>query len=167
MKKTNRWNVEIIDFPIIAFLNSYHYILFMFCIFLNQYITCCSNIKIISFSSFRNQDAPEIEVEFPFVHTGVGYDTQLVCIVHAEPTPQVVWYKHNTQLGSTEQYSQQVWCRFLFTDTYIYIYGLVAKVIWNLCSLNLESWKPIYVDCAQRYCWRFEQLHMSSNEPFR
>lgn len=53
-------------------------------------------------------DAPEIEVEFPFVHTGVGYDTQLVCIVHAEPTAQVVWYKHNTQMGITEQHSQQV-----------------------------------------------------------
>lgn len=53
-------------------------------------------------------DAPEIEVEVPFVHTGVGYDTQLVCLVHAEPTPQVVWYKHNTQLGITEQLSQQV-----------------------------------------------------------
>lgn len=28
-------------------------------------------------------DAPEIEVERPFVHTGVGYEAQLICIVHA------------------------------------------------------------------------------------
>lgn len=53
-------------------------------------------------------DAPEIEVERPFVHTGVGYETQLVCIVHAEPAPQVIWYKDSTQLGVTEQHSQQV-----------------------------------------------------------
>lgn len=56
-------------------------------------------------------DAPEIEVERPFVHTGVGYETQLVCIVHAEPVPQVIWYKDSTQLGVTEQHSQQVSAR--------------------------------------------------------
>ena len=53
-------------------------------------------------------DAPEIEVERPFVHTGVGYEAQLICIVHAEPLPQIVWYKDSTQLGTTEQHSQQV-----------------------------------------------------------
>lgn len=53
-------------------------------------------------------DAPEIEVEHPFVHTGIGHETQLICIVHAEPSPQVIWYKDTTQLGVTEQHSQQV-----------------------------------------------------------
>lgn len=53
-------------------------------------------------------DAPEIEVERPFVHTGVGHEAQLICVVHAEPQPHVLWYKETTQLGITEQHSQQV-----------------------------------------------------------
>lgn len=53
-------------------------------------------------------DAPEIEVERPFVHTGVGYEAQLICVVHAEPQAHVIWYKETTQIGTTEQLSQQV-----------------------------------------------------------
>ena len=52
--------------------------------------------------------APEIEVERPFIHTGLGYEAQLSCLVHAEPPPNVIWYKDSTQLGTTEQHSQQV-----------------------------------------------------------
>uniref|UniRef100_A0A8D8IEM5 Limbic system-associated membrane protein n=3 Tax=Culex pipiens TaxID=7175 RepID=A0A8D8IEM5_CULPI len=51
---------------------------------------------------------PEIEVEQQIVHSGVGHEAQLVCIVHAEPAPNVIWYKETTQLGTTEQHSQQV-----------------------------------------------------------
>ncbi|XP_055626967.1 lachesin-like [Toxorhynchites rutilus septentrionalis] len=51
---------------------------------------------------------PEIEVEQQIVHSGVGHEAQLVCIVHAEPAPNVIWYKDTTQLGTTEQHSQQV-----------------------------------------------------------
>lgn len=47
-------------------------------------------------------------MERPFVHTGVGYEAQLICIVHSEPPPHVIWYKETTQLGTTEQHSQQV-----------------------------------------------------------
>uniref|UniRef100_A0A182QVL7 Ig-like domain-containing protein n=1 Tax=Anopheles farauti TaxID=69004 RepID=A0A182QVL7_9DIPT len=50
---------------------------------------------------------PEIEVEQPIVHSGIGHEAQLVCIVHGEPTPSVVWYQDTTQLGITEQFSQQ------------------------------------------------------------
>ncbi|XP_063695749.1 lachesin-like [Culicoides brevitarsis] len=50
---------------------------------------------------------PEIEVERSLIHTGVGYEAQLICIVHAEPQPHVIWYKDTTQLGTTEQHSQQ------------------------------------------------------------
>lgn len=53
-------------------------------------------------------DPPEIEVEQPTVHSGIGHEAQLVCIVHGEPTPSVVWYQDTTQLGITEQFSQQV-----------------------------------------------------------
>lgn len=66
------------------------------------YFTCCQHL-----------DAPEIEVERALIHTGVGYEAQLICIVHAEPPPHVVWYKDTTQLGTTEQHSQQV-CVFHF-----------------------------------------------------
>lgn len=58
---------------------------------------------------FRFTDAPEIEVERPFVHTGVGHEAQLICVVHAEPQAHVIWYKETTQIGTTEQLSQQVW----------------------------------------------------------
>lgn len=34
-------------------------------------------------------DPPEIEVERGWVHSGEGYEAQLVCIVHAEPPAEV------------------------------------------------------------------------------
>lgn len=34
-------------------------------------------------------DSPEVEAERATVHTGIGLEAQLVCIVHAEPAPQV------------------------------------------------------------------------------
>jgi hypothetical protein len=61
----------------------------------------------VSFT-FGLLDSPEIEVERTFIHTGVGYEAQLICIVHAEPQPNIIWYKDTTQLGTTEQHSQQV-----------------------------------------------------------
>lgn len=78
------------------------------------------NVALNHFASFNFTDAPEIELERPFVHTGVGFETQLICIVHAEPSPQIVWYKGSTQLGITEQHSQQV-CMCNGTLHFIYI----------------------------------------------
>lgn len=71
---------------------------------------CIKYIKynVIPTLFYHKLDSPEIEVERPFVHTGVGYEAQLICIVHAEPAPHVIWYKETTQLGTTEQHSQQV-----------------------------------------------------------
>ncbi|KAK7872442.1 hypothetical protein R5R35_014242 [Gryllus longicercus] len=37
--------------------------------------------------------APEIEVERSWVHSGEGYEAQLVCIVHGQPPPELMWYK--------------------------------------------------------------------------
>lgn len=34
-------------------------------------------------------DPPDIVVEKSWVHTGEGYETQLVCLVHADPQPTV------------------------------------------------------------------------------
>ncbi|XP_050292731.1 opioid-binding protein/cell adhesion molecule-like [Anthonomus grandis grandis] len=50
---------------------------------------------------------PEVEVERATVHTGIGLEAQLVCIVYAEPSAQVLWYKETTQLGTTEQHTTQ------------------------------------------------------------
>uniref|UniRef100_A0A8D8LHE8 Lachesin n=1 Tax=Cacopsylla melanoneura TaxID=428564 RepID=A0A8D8LHE8_9HEMI len=36
---------------------------------------------------------PEIEVERSWVHSGEGYEAQLVCIVHGEPAPDMSWYQ--------------------------------------------------------------------------
>ncbi|CAH1377008.1 unnamed protein product [Tenebrio molitor] len=48
---------------------------------------------------------PEVETERATVHTGIGLEAQLVCIVHAEPAPQVLWFKDTAQLGTTEQHA--------------------------------------------------------------
>jgi len=34
-------------------------------------------------------DAPEIEVERPWVHSGEGFEAELVCSVHADPPAEV------------------------------------------------------------------------------
>lgn len=60
-------------------------------------------------------DAPEVEVERSFIHTGVGYEAQLICIVHAEPVPNIIWYKDTTQLGTTEQHATQVYFFISYT----------------------------------------------------
>lgn len=38
-------------------------------------------------------DPPEIEVERGWVHSGEGYEAQLVCIVHAEPPAEVSYIR--------------------------------------------------------------------------
>ncbi|XP_022903300.2 limbic system-associated membrane protein-like [Onthophagus taurus] len=46
---------------------------------------------------------PEITVERPIVHSGEGFEAQLVCIVHGESQPEVLWYRDTMQLDTTEQ----------------------------------------------------------------
>merc|ERR1711963_1108459 len=46
---------------------------------------------------------PEIEVEAEKVHSGVGKEAHLTCIVHGEPKPSVRWYKENSELSSNER----------------------------------------------------------------
>lgn len=48
---------------------------------------------------------PEVDPERTTVHTGIGLEAQLVCIVHAEPGPTVLWFKDTAQLGTTEQHA--------------------------------------------------------------
>lgn len=46
---------------------------------------------------------PEISVERPVVHSAEGYEAQLVCIVHGESQPEVLWYRDTMQLDTTER----------------------------------------------------------------
>ncbi|KYB28717.1 limbic system-associated membrane protein isoform X1 [Tribolium castaneum] len=46
---------------------------------------------------------PEISVEKPLVHSGEGQEAQLVCIVHGENQPEVLWYRDTMQLDTTER----------------------------------------------------------------
>ena len=46
----------------------------------------------------QSTDEPEIEVESEKVHSGVGKEAHLTCIVHGEPRPTVRWFKENTEL---------------------------------------------------------------------
>ncbi|GFG36897.1 hypothetical protein Cfor_08702, partial [Coptotermes formosanus] len=48
-------------------------------------------------------DAPEIEVERGWVHSGEGNEAQLACIVHAEPPAEVLWYRDTMRLDTTER----------------------------------------------------------------
>ena len=49
---------------------------------------CFATIRVNLFV-FLLADPPEIEVERSWVHSGEGYEAQLVCIVHGEPAPEV------------------------------------------------------------------------------
>ncbi|XP_049831756.1 limbic system-associated membrane protein isoform X1 [Schistocerca gregaria] len=51
---------------------------------------------------------PEIEVERSWVHSGEGYEAQLVCIVHAEPQADVLWYRDTLRLDTTERRIMEV-----------------------------------------------------------
>ncbi|XP_039279416.1 limbic system-associated membrane protein isoform X1 [Nilaparvata lugens] len=46
---------------------------------------------------------PEVEVERSWVHSGEGYEAQLVCIVHGEPHPNTLWYQDSFPLEPTER----------------------------------------------------------------
>ncbi|XP_059483925.1 neural cell adhesion molecule 2 isoform X2 [Neocloeon triangulifer] len=53
--------------------------------------------------TLRVQYAPEIEVERNWVHSGEGFEAQLVCIVHAEPPAEVLWFRDTLRLDTTER----------------------------------------------------------------
>ncbi|XP_076262740.1 limbic system-associated membrane protein-like isoform X2 [Rhynchophorus ferrugineus] len=46
---------------------------------------------------------PEITVERPVVYSGEGLEAQLVCLVHGENQPEVLWYRDTMQLDTTER----------------------------------------------------------------
>lgn len=52
-------------------------------------IRASTHINSCDANSFCCADAPEIEVERGWVHSGEGNEAQLACIVHAEPPAEV------------------------------------------------------------------------------
>ena len=68
------------------------------------FLSFCNLDSTSGCSSFLNDvstittDEPEIEVESEKVHSGVGKEAHLTCIVHGEPRPTVRWFKENTEL---------------------------------------------------------------------
>ncbi|KAL5274436.1 LSAMP family protein [Megaselia abdita] len=47
---------------------------------------------------------PEISVERPVVFSGEGHEAMLVCIIHGETQPEVIWFKDTMQLDTTERH---------------------------------------------------------------
>lgn len=93
------------------------------------------------FLQFTQTVSPEIEVDRAFIHTGVGYEAQLTCLVHSEPPANVIWYKDTTQLGTTEQHSQQVFMRTEKDLCYVFLYLFVLEndfktrnIVFAFCS---------------------------------
>lgn len=60
-------------------------------IYLDNKKLFCAFWKILQlfFISILFTDPPEISVERPIVHSGEGFEAQLVCIVHGESQPEV------------------------------------------------------------------------------
>ncbi|CAD7084484.1 unnamed protein product [Hermetia illucens] len=48
---------------------------------------------------------PEISVEKSWIHSGEGYEAQLVCVVHADPIPTVAWFQNSFPLQPTDRRS--------------------------------------------------------------
>ncbi|CRK88608.1 CLUMA_CG002357, isoform A [Clunio marinus] len=46
---------------------------------------------------------PEISVEKSWIHSGEGFEAQLVCIVHADPQPTVSWFQNSFPLQPTDR----------------------------------------------------------------
>lgn len=49
-------------------------------------------------------DPPEIAVERSIVYTGDDKEATLVCIVHGETQPEVLWYRDTMQIDQTERH---------------------------------------------------------------
>ena len=69
----------------------------IFCLYFVIYLYVVINFVFLFF--FHISDEPEIDVEAEKVHSGLGKEAHLTCIVHGEPRP-TVRYILNT-LGTT------------------------------------------------------------------
>jgi hypothetical protein len=47
---------------------------------------------------FLTSDAPEIDIDEELVTSGKDYETELKCVVHAEPKAKVQWLKDNAPI---------------------------------------------------------------------
>ncbi|XP_044743903.1 lachesin-like [Chrysoperla carnea] len=51
---------------------------------------------------------PEINVERSWVHSGEGFNAQLVCVVYGDPPPEVAWYQDSFPLDMNERRTMDV-----------------------------------------------------------
>ncbi|XP_059095188.1 lachesin-like isoform X2 [Tigriopus californicus] len=47
------------------------------------------------------QHAPEIDQDETFIHTGEGYETEIVCVIHSSPRAEVSWLKDGFPIDSS------------------------------------------------------------------
>ena len=52
-----------------------------------------SQYQLITIPFLSVSDAPEIEQEETFIHTGEGDETEVICVVHSSPKADVSWFK--------------------------------------------------------------------------
>jgi len=69
--------------------------------------TCTANNKVgrpaTAYIALQVLYEPEIDVEAEKVHSGVGKEAHLTCIVHGEPRPSVRWFKENSELSNNNR----------------------------------------------------------------
>jgi len=69
--------------------------------------SCTANNKVglpaTAYIALQVLYEPEIDVEAEKVHSGVGKEAHLTCIVHGEPRPSVRWFKENSELSSNDR----------------------------------------------------------------
>lgn len=114
-------------------------------------------------------DPPEIEVERPFVHTGVGHEAQLICVVHAEPQAHVIWYKETTQLGTTEQLSQQVHAILSIDSPHWMVkFSLYTMYLFFLlcAKISIIQHLPIVILSNVWRCERYVKFEILSRSPW-
>lgn len=98
-------------------------------------------------------DPPEVETERTSVHTGIGMEAQLVCLVHAEPAPHVTWYKDTTQLGTTEKHATQTRGNrhtLIIRNVSAADFGNYRLVLCNKSSLQvylIHSYEKLFPNC--------------------
>lgn len=69
-----------------------------------RYLKNCKKKLLNLHFNYLIPDPPEITIEKPLVHSGVGQEAVLVCIVHGEAQPEVSWYRDTMQIDQSERH---------------------------------------------------------------
>ena len=104
---------------------------------------CLSKISLLLHIFRFITDEPEIDVEAEKVHSGVGKEAHLTCIVHGEPRPSVSTAAHRYILEISPWAGQSViWQCKLFSGFHH----------WDSCFWHLYTdWFQIFPSVFQKY----------------